>query len=946
MFSKGATYGRRPLGAARVRSEADEQAAAFFGPPKKAPPVPSPSVVRPSPSRDVDDDDDSSDGSRDSLRCAKRTRKSAKKAKFAHRKSQSHTAELDDAMGELARHTREESISSKLSDRLPPSIFSEASGPSRKRQRKKAATPLSEVGSSSRPDKPRRRKQLADDATLNPANDPEYQRFLDQMKDLEGHTLHVQDQDEYWREVKGNEASEFDKLVSTTRSQHTTGYSLFGHQAREEARKAKHVTAAALMPRIDETHESDFEDETPVESTPLVNQKKRQRRRSPQVSHIKERSPLRASTSFVRPSSNGKTGRGRGGARRTIVPRAVSPDEPAVSKRSMSRQAKRPAQPSVATLKTTSPDGEFRNLSEDFDAVLRDDLPLDDVEDERFNIIPTEDGHLAASLARAPRPAKSPINEHGKIARGSVSHSRSSIRPNQLSTSTAGERSTAHYHKDQRKESTAEPSLLLSPSTSSLLVSPHHGNVFGEASEPPSGASKGNPSTPLPSNLSTSYSSQPRFPSTPIPADKRRRRDSLPVFSPATFASQEDRRILSQAQATRSARRSVVISVRNHKAPTLSARDQLLAIATPPRIIHTDGILGNDYVNLTKIGEGSYADVYSAYCNGEEIVMKIVPINGFYRTGEQQTSYEDILSESLISVELTRLMNADAVRYYAPVFARTFFIKIARGPYPDAFSNRHDSFARENEGDALNQHPVSYEEGQHYVVIGLNNGGRDLENFPIANHRQAKSIFQQVALGLAVAEEALEFEHRDAHISNILVKLTKDASMRFRLGDEEYIIPTEGVQATIIDWTLSRMKSGDKVVYKDLAKDEAIFRGRGVAHKPDGRDDDGVGDEQYDVYRDMRARNSNDWQAYQPSSNVRWLTYLQHKLLKKITTGGRAKARKDLLDLGDPKTKAHPWPYTSAADLVRKVAMFAECLVVPDVVDDDDDAADDDDNEV
>jgi hypothetical protein len=91
-------------------------------------------------------------------------------------------------------------------------------------------------------------------------------------------------------------------------------------------------------------------------------------------------------------------------------------------------------------------------------------------------------------------------------------------------------------------------------------------------------------------------------------------------------------------------------------------------------------------VDLRKIGEGSYADVYRVERNGEEIVIKIVPVNGFATqkdptTGDlihdPQTSFEDILSESLISVELTKvLLNENAERFYAPVFARTHFIKV------------------------------------------------------------------------------------------------------------------------------------------------------------------------------------------------------------------------------------------------------------------------------
>lgn len=41
---------------------------------------------------------------------------------------------------------------------------------------------------------------------------------------------------------------------------------------------------------------------------------------------------------------------------------------------------------------------------------------------------------------------------------------------------------------------------------------------------------------------------------------------------------------------------------------------------------------------------------------------------------------------------------------------------------------------------------------------------------PSLRGNQAVSIFEQVASGVAVAEEALHFEHRDLHDGNVLVK--------------------------------------------------------------------------------------------------------------------------------------------------------------------------------
>ena len=96
--------------------------------------------------------------------------------------------------------------------------------------------------------------------------------------------------------------------------------------------------------------------------------------------------------------------------------------------------------------------------------------------------------------------------------------------------------------------------------------------------------------------------------------------------------------------------------------------------------------------------------------------------------------------------------------------------------------------------------------------------------------KEVLSVVSQVAGALAVGEavsvlntraiqecndtvdsvlQALEFEHRDLHMSNVLVTRTTEESFLFRLKGEDFIIQSHGVKATILDYTLSRMKQGE-----------------------------------------------------------------------------------------------------------------------------------------
>ena len=56
--------------------------------------------------------------------------------------------------------------------------------------------------------------------------------------------------------------------------------------------------------------------------------------------------------------------------------------------------------------------------------------------------------------------------------------------------------------------------------------------------------------------------------------------------------------------------------------------------------------------------------------------------------------------------------------------------------------------------------------------------------------------------------QALQFEHRDMHRGNILVRRTHQETVYFRLDHKDYYIKTHGVLATIVDYTLSRIKQG------------------------------------------------------------------------------------------------------------------------------------------
>ncbi|XP_055353097.1 uncharacterized protein LOC129599006 [Paramacrobiotus metropolitanus] len=151
--------------------------------------------------------------------------------------------------------------------------------------------------------------------------------------------------------------------------------------------------------------------------------------------------------------------------------------------------------------------------------------------------------------------------------------------------------------------------------------------------------------------------------------------------------------------------------------------------------------------------------------------------------------------------------------------------------------------------------------------MGLAHGGADLEKFELVHVRQILSVVLQITIGLTVAEAALNFEHRDTHLSNVLVMATDAEEIRFKCENIRYAVATHGVHATLIDCTLSRIDTGQGEVYKNLSDDPALFTGS-------------VKDPQSEVYRAMKRATNDDWKTFCPKTNVIWVEYVVSSLVK------------------------------------------------------------------
>ncbi len=164
-----------------------------------------------------------------------------------------------------------------------------------------------------------------------------------------------------------------------------------------------------------------------------------------------------------------------------------------------------------------------------------------------------------------------------------------------------------------------------------------------------------------------------------------------------------------------------------------------------------------------------------------------------------------------------------------------------------------------------------YDEDSVHVILVMNFGGVDLENFAIRSLAQLRSITVQILTSISLAEEHLFFEHRDLHLGNVLVRETHRSDVRL----ENYrTIPTEGVLCSIIDYSLSRFT--DRAArapqpgistYRDLELDDWLFGG------------DAGESNQYQMYRNMRAITGEDWEGFYPATNTLWIGYIVGEML-------------------------------------------------------------------
>merc|ERR1711971_817700 len=264
---------------------------------------------------------------------------------------------------------------------------------------------------------------------------------------------------------------------------------------------------------------------------------------------------------------------------------------------------------------------------------------------------------------------------------------------------------------------------------------------------------------------------------------------------------------------------------------------------------------------------------------------------------QPQMKHIDMLAEIIISSELSKLSstsnsppvvaippttevdnNQDTVTdFRAPGFLSVLGCYLTEGRYPNDLLAKWDDYHQEkvSENDRPDESLFGQDDNdQQFVVLELKNSGEDLEGVTLTNASQGWAIFQQVAHALAIAEKLLAFEHRDLHWGNVLIQTCTEKHILFGHASETFKVETQGVRATIIDFSLSRLSlptdtdDVDNIIYNNLTEDPDLFKSEG--------------DYQFDIYRMMRSHTNNEWEKFHPKTNVMWLHYMLDKLTGEV----------------------------------------------------------------
>jgi serine/threonine-protein kinase haspin len=157
------------------------------------------------------------------------------------------------------------------------------------------------------------------------------------------------------------------------------------------------------------------------------------------------------------------------------------------------------------------------------------------------------------------------------------------------------------------------------------------------------------------------------------------------------------------------------------------------------------------------------------------------------------------------------------------------------------------------------------------IITKLKFGGNQLNRYKCLSPKAGLSIASQLIASIAIAEEELEFEHRDLHSSNILIDKTNEEFAKYCINDNPFCIKLNGYFVIIIDTTFSRSTFNNEIAFNNLTR---LFSNL-VSNEKRELDR---------IYFEEKVLTQNKWDSFCPKTNLLWV--------KQILTAIRVKVEK------------------------------------------------------
>ena len=285
--------------------------------------------------------------------------------------------------------------------------------------------------------------------------------------------------------------------------------------------------------------------------------------------------------------------------------------------------------------------------------------------------------------------------------------------------------------------------------------------------------------------------------------------------------------------------------------------------------------------SCTLLAKGHYGRVYSftEKVNNKDVkvVLKKSSLSDNYKLGKvvYHRQYKYILPDVSISLSLSHLKAFPRSSYYCENFANILSNHFV---FEDIKQKRHliteMSFVEKLIHNLKHISPkrgMSPKQRRH-LITKMSYAGKPIWKLRSISPKTAISLARQLIASLAVAESALEFEHRDLHLGNVLVLKTNSKSVNFKMNGKSFTVELNGFKLNIIDTTFSRITFRNEIHFTRLAKTPTT-----IAKTESSKLSYNLW-----IYKKQCQLTDNDWSRFCPKSNIYW-THLQLKHIFKMT---------------------------------------------------------------